>query len=149
MNVSDVRTALFNYQELEFNIKVDNEQIEAINAKRFKAGSWVAKIPENPKSRSEVMLNNMEKHDLVQLSLALHTYQLWIVNDFLQTIKLKEKKWPEARQMIIDRFIKRYSQTKMESIYGYEIRQINRNINKYLEWYVEYRNNSVTKGNNG
>lgn len=149
MDAADVRSALFNAPKLEEYINDDKLLIEAINARKNKAGGSIAKIPENPKSRSEILLNNMEKSDLAELSLKFHKYQLYIVNDFLQKITLKSNKWPEAKQMIIDRYIKRYSQVKMEDKYGYDRTQIYRNINKYIDWYVEYYNNSVLKENNG
>jgi len=149
MDAADVRSALFNAPKLEEYIHDDKLLIEAINARKYKAGGSIAKIPENPKSRSEILLNNMEKSDLAILSLKLHEYQLFIVNHFLQSITLKSKKWPEAKQMIIDRYIKRYSQVKMEDKYGYDRTQIYRNINKYIDWYVEHYNTTVLKENNG
>lgn len=153
MDKSDVRSALFNYPRLEHYIKADKEQLIALEAIREKAGSSIAKIPENPKSRSEVLMDNMERYDLALKSLEMHQYQLWIVNKFLENIDeivrkhKKEHEDEKAKQLIIDRFVKRYSQTKMEVKYDCDRTQIYRNINRYIDWFVEYYNESLLKDN--
>lgn len=147
MNASDVKTALIKYQKLKDEIQEDKNLIEEINAKRFKIGGFIAKLPENPKPRSEVILNNLEKIDSATQTYNMHMFQLWIVNDFLDKISMMSYKWPKAKQIILDRYIKCYSQSKMEEVYDLEIRIINRNISKYIDWYVEYHNNSLKKVN--
>lgn len=153
MDKSDVRSALFNYPRLENYIKADKEQLTALEAIREKAGSSIAKIPENPKSRSEVLMDNMERYDLALKSLEMHQYQLWIVNKFLENIDeivrkhKKEHEDEKAKQLIIDRFVKRYSQTKMEVKYDCDRTKIYRNINRYIDWFVEYYNESLLKVN--
>lgn len=147
MNASDVKTALIKYQKLKDEIQEDKNLIEEINAKRFKIGGSIAKLPENPKPRSEVILNNLEKIDSATQTYNMHMFQLWIVNDFLDKISMMSYKWPKAKQIILDRYVKCYSQSKMEEVYDLEIRIINRNISKYIDWYVEHHNNSLKKVN--
>ena len=145
MNASDVKTALIKYPKLKDEIQEDKDLIEEINAKRFKIGGSIAKLPENPKPRTEVILNNLEKIDSATQTYNMHMFQLWIVNDFLDKISMMSFKWPKAKQIILDRYVKCYSQSKMEEVYDLEIRIINRNISKYIDWYVEYHNNSLKK----
>lgn len=147
MNASDVKNALIKYSNLKREIQDDLDLIDEIDAKRFKIGGSIAKLPENPKSRSEIIIANMDKFDSATLTYNMHMFQLWIVNDILEKISLMAYKWPEAKQVLLDRYVKCYSQSKMEEVYDVEIRIINRNINKYINWYVEYHNNSLKKVN--
>lgn len=132
MIATDVKMALINYTEFKRCIKRDTERIEEINVKRFKIGGSVIKLPENStKQRSTIIIENLEKHDLANLSLINHQYLVYIADQFMNSVN------GEWKEIIIDRYIKHLSQQQLVDKYCYPIRYINRRINKLIDCYIK------------
>jgi Ni,Fe-hydrogenase I small subunit len=130
---SDVKMALLNYHEFKKSVQTDKDRITEINAKRFKAGASVIKIPECPKDRSTVIIENLMSLDLANLNLSLHTYLVFLADDFISSLNEPYK------QLIIDWYINKKNHEVLAYDLGYSIKQTYNIIQKLIERYVEQR----------
>jgi hypothetical protein len=130
---SDVKMALINYHIFKKSVQTDKDRIVEINAKRFKAGASVIKIPECPKDRSTVIIENLMSLDLANLNLSLHTYLVYLADDFISSLNEPYK------QLIIDWYINNKNRECLSYDLGYSRRQVDRIIDKLIERYVEQR----------
>lgn len=130
---SDVKMALENYHMFKRAIQDDTDKINDINAKRFKAGSSVIKIPECPKDRSTVIIENLMSLELAQQSLDNHTHLVFLADDFIRSLNEPYK------GLIQDWYIERKSREYVADELGYSVRQVHRIINALVERYVNAR----------
>lgn len=130
---SDVKMALENYWVFKRAIQDDIDKINDINAKRFKAGSSIIKIPECPKDRSTVIIENLMSLDYANLTLSLHTYLIGLADDFIRSLNEPYK------SLVRDWYIDRKDHETTAESYGYSSRQVRRIINALVERYVNAR----------
>jgi hypothetical protein len=126
----DVKMALINYHEMH---KIDDVlgQIEVVNAKRFKVGGSLIKIPENPKPRDLVILDNLERLDVLRNSLKVHQYLAELADVFINAL-------PEPYQsMVVDKYVNKLNCYELEEKYNYSCRQINRIIDRFIDRFIE------------
>lgn len=137
---SDVKMALENYHMFKRAIQDDTDKINDINAKRFKAGSSVIKIPECPKDRSTVIIENLMSLEYAQQCLSIHTYLVNLADDFINSLNEPYK------GLIQDWYIERKDHEHISIDFGlsvrkkeYSIKQMHRIINALVERYVNAR----------
>lgn len=130
---SDVKMALENYHAFKRAILDDTDKINDINAKRFKAGSSVIKIPECPKDRSTVIIENLMSLEYAQQCLSIHTYLVNLADDFINSLGEPYK------GLINEWYIERKDHETTAYNYGYSSRQVRRIINALVERYVNAR----------
>jgi hypothetical protein len=113
--------------------KIDNVlgQIEVVNARRFKIGGSIIKMPENARPRDLVILDNLERLEKLRHSLAVHQYLAELADTFINAL-------PDPyQQMVIDKYVDKMSCVDLEDKYAYSCRQINRIIDKLIEKFIE------------
>lgn len=130
---SDVKMALENYHMFKRAIQDDTDKINDINAKRFKAGSSVIKIPECPKDRSTVIIENLMSLEYAKKCLEHHTYLVFLADDFIRSLN------EPYNGLIQDWYIERKSREYVADELGYSVRQVHRIINALVERYVNAR----------
>lgn len=128
---TDVKMALVNYRELRRGLKKAEDGIDEVNAKRFSCGGSIAKMPENPRPRDVIIIENLERLEKYRDSREWHKYLLELADLFIETL-------PEPYQSIV---VKRYICNKSaESIgmeYGFSRATIYRIIDELIKQFVE------------
>ena len=71
-----------------------------LNARKYKVGGSIAKMPENPIDRSTVIINNLGKSECLEESLSLYRYYVNLAEAFIGCLSEKDA------QMVRDKFIK-------------------------------------------
>lgn len=126
-----MKDALERYPDIMKAIEKTKLNIEAINAKRFKAGSWFASVPENPKPHSTIAIENMMKWDKLQADLKKYQEQIDTVDEFIASC-------PEPYKSIVkDRYDRRISNLVISSVYGISVRKMQRDINSLIDKFIE------------
>ena len=130
MECSDVKLALEKYHEFRKQRDSTILKIEEVNAKRFKRGGSIAKIPENTMERSTMIINNLEKWEDLDESLRIYNYFILLGDHFINSLT-------EYKQLVIDKYINKYSCTKLARIYNYSERGMLKIINRLIENYLD------------
>jgi hypothetical protein len=129
---TDVKIALVNYKHYHDSIETINGQIECVNADRFRVGGSIIKIPENPKPRDVIIIENLERLEKLRKSLSLNQYLAELSDAFIEAL-------PEPFNcMVEDKYIHKLTAYELEGKYCYSFRQINRIIDKLIEKFVEW-----------
>ena len=130
---SDVKMALENYWVFKRAIQDDIDKINDINAKRFKAGSSIIKIPECPKDRSTVIIENLMSLEFAEKCLSIHKYLDELADDFINSLNEPYKKY------VTDWFIEKKDHETIAIEWGYSVRQVYREIDLLVEEYINAR----------
>lgn len=129
MECSDVKLALEKYHEFRKQRDSTILKIEEVNAKRFKRGGSIAKIPENTMERSTMIINNLEKWEDLDESLRIYNYFILLGDHFINSLD-------EYKQLVIDKYVNKYSECKLEQKYYMGRIAIRRTVKKLIERYL-------------
>lgn len=128
---TDVKMALLNYHEFKRELRKAEDGIDEVNAKRFSCGGSIAKMPENPRPRDVIIIENLERLEKFRASFDNYKYHVELADLFIETL-------PEPYKSIV---FKRYICNKTaESIgreYGFSRRTIYRIIDELIKQFVE------------
>lgn len=127
----DVKMALTNYKEFHKAITKIEEDIERVNAKRFKFGGSIIKIPENSRPRDQIIIENIERLDKLRNSLSVHHYLAELADEFINAIPSPYK------EMVLDKYVNGMNVYEMEDKYNYSRSQINRIIDRLIEKFID------------
>jgi len=127
----DVKMALVNYKQFHSAIVKIEDDIEAVNAKRFKIGGSVVKIPETTKPRDLVIIENLERLDKLRNSLSVHHYLAELADEFINALN------DPFKSMVVDKYINKLNATQLEEKYCYSFRQISNIIDRLIERFIE------------
>ena len=128
----DLKMALLNYAQLKGNVRKIEDDVEVVNAKRFKIGGSIIKMPENgSKPRDLIIIENLEKLEKLKASHSVHHYLVELANEFIEALT------DPYKSMVIDKYINRISNYELEQKYSYSVRQINRIVEKLIEKFIE------------
>ena len=130
MECSDVKLALEKYHEFRKQRDSTMLKIEEVNAKRFKRGGSIAKIPENTMERSTMIINNLEKWEDLDESLRIYNYFILLGDHFINSLT-------EYKQLVIDKYVNKYSQTKLEMKYYMGKMTVKRTVDRLIERYLD------------
>ena len=131
MTELDVKQALERYWDYRHAITATERQLDALNAKRFKAGGSVVRIPENAEPIDHRITTNLEKLDKLEKDLDRYRYYVELGDDFIRVLE------PRLQAMVVDKYVKGLKNRRLEEIYAYNHRQVRRIIDKAVEQYVE------------
>jgi len=131
MIATDVKMALVNYNELKKAIQEELDQLDEINAQRFKVGGSIIRIPENAKPRDIIIIENLAKLDTNQRNLSMHMYLIALADNFMNCLP------KQYREMVEDKYIKKLCEYDLEDKHGYTRMQIHNIINKLIDKYIE------------
>jgi hypothetical protein len=131
MQEFDVKIALKNYHEFKKSIKRAQEKIEVIETRQTKTGGSVIKIPERTTSDEQFKLALIEKKFQQYDDIDLYGYYVGVAEHFIKSMPMP------YRQMMIDKYMNRKSNTWLAQHYNYDPRQILRIVNKLIRLYVE------------
>lgn len=127
----DVKMALVNYKEFHKAITKIEEDIERVNAKRFKFGGSIIKIPENNTPRDVIIIENLERLEKLRNSLSVHHYLAELADEFIKVL-------PDPyKEMVTDKYVNKLNTFEMEEKYNYSRSQINRIIDKLIERFID------------
>lgn len=126
MEERELKIALENYRFFLTSVERVQMEIEELNAKRFKIGGSIAKRPENPRDREEVIIENLEKLEMLQKSLDRYQQIVDLVNDFIRRLRYEEK------SLVVDKYIVCLSSIELELKYMMDRKTIWRKLNKII-----------------
>jgi len=118
--------ALNNYRKLKHTEKQLIDQLTVLNAKKEKAGSSIARMPENPRDNDEKIIENMMYGEPLEKELRTTQILLGIANQFIDSLEGDDK------QLILDKFVRRRTFENIALSYGVDRKAIWRKINELL-----------------
>lgn len=132
----DVKNSLENYHRIRKALKRCEDKTEEINAKRFKAGGSIAKMPENPVRREVTIIDNLDRMERNEMEKSFYVYYKGIGDQFLEWVRLS----PELKQyypMVKDKYVDRAKVDYLVMRYCYSPRQLTRIVDKLICKFVE------------
>ena len=133
MEERDVKIALENYHFFASSSERVQLEIEELNAKRFKAGGSIARLPENPRDRGDVILENLEKLEKLERRLDYYQINLDLANHFIRSLDEYDK------NIVCDKYIRSIVSEELEQKYQMDRKTIWRIIEKLIINYVVSR----------
>lgn len=133
MEERELKIALENYHFFLSSVERVQMEIEELNAKRFKIGGSIAKRPENPRDREEVIIENLEKLEKLQKSLDRYQQTLDLTDDFLKSLSVEET------CLVRDKYINGLLSEELEFKYQADRKTIWRKIDVLIRKYAENR----------
>ena len=131
MQPCDVKLALVNYREYQRLILEETDAIAEINARLYKSGGSVVKIPEQPKDRGLVIAEAVTEKDKILYFLVHRQYLVTLADDFIRWVPEPYKRWIEWR------YLEGKSLDWIADEAGYHKSQMYRIIDRLIEKYVE------------
>lgn len=131
----DVKNSLENYHRIRKALKRCEDKTDEINAKRFKAGGSIAKMPENPVRREVTIIDNLDRMEKNEMEKSFYVYYKGIGDQFLEWVRLS----PELKQyypMVRDKYVDKAKSDYLEMRYHYSRVQIFRIINGLVKKFV-------------
>jgi len=131
----DVKNSLEKYHQIRKALKRCEDRTEEINAKRFKAGGSIAKMPENPVRREVTIIDNLERMEQNEMEKSFHIYAKGLGEQFLEWVKLS----PELKQyypMVYDKYVNKAKNDYIVMRYSYSQRQIYNIIDRLISKFV-------------
>lgn len=95
-----LETAITNYRKLKRYEKRLLDDLLVINTIKEHAGSSIAKMPENPRDKGSVQIDNLMFSDPIEHELQITQALLGIADKFIDTLEGEDK------QLILDKFIR-------------------------------------------
>ena len=137
MEERDVKIALENYHFFVSSSERVQLEIEELNVKRFKAGGSIARIPENPRDRGDLILENLEKLEKLERRLDYYQINLDLVENFLGSLEVDD------RNLVCDKYIHHKSSRELEDKYLMDRKTIWRRSVVLIKNYMEYDKNRM------
>ena len=131
MEERELKIALENYHFFLYSVERVQMEIEELDTKRFKVGGSIAKKPENPRNREEVIIENLEKLEKLQKSLDRYQHQIDLVSDFVGNLGAVD------RNLIKDKYIKCCTSAELEEKYKMDRKTIWRNVDINIREYAQ------------
>lgn len=131
---TDVKAALTNYHEIKRAIKIDLQNLTIIRNKKMKIGGSIVKRSQNPMSRDEVIIENMDTEDRYVIELKNHQYWIFLVDEFIKSCD------GEIKKIVIDLYIRKIRMDEIIDIYSYSKSQIHRRISDEVDAFVQEMN---------
>ena len=131
MQPCDVKNALLNYHEYRKSVLDETDAIAEINARLYKSGGSIVKMPEQPKDRGTVIVEAVTEKDKIIPWLSMHQYLVELADDFIRWVPEPYRRWIEWR------YIEGKSLDWIADEAGYHKSQMYRIIDKLIEKYVE------------
>lgn len=131
MTVNDVKHALEYYHEFRKDLKRTEDKLDALNAKRFKAGGSVVRIPENAEPIDHRITTNLEKLERLEKDRERYRYYVALGDDFIRVLE------PRLQAIVVDKYVKGIKWSELEKLHAYESSWIRRTIDKAANLYVE------------
>lgn len=131
MTVNDVKHALEYYHEFRKDLKRTEDKLDALNAKRFKAGGSVVRIPENAEPIDHRITTNLEKLERLEKDQERYRYYVALGDDFIRVLE------PRLQAIVVDKYVKGIKDKQIIQTYGYSRQAIHKIITKAVELYVE------------
>ena len=131
MTVNDVKHALEYYHEFRKDLRRTEDKLDALNAKRFKAGGSVVRIPENAEPIDHRITTNLEKLDRLEKDLSRYRYYVALGDDFIRVLE------PKLQAMVVDKYVKGIKWSEITKNYNYHKSTVHDIIEKAIRLYVE------------
>lgn len=132
----DVKNSLEKWHQIRKALKRCEDRTEEINAKRFKAGGSIAKMPENPERREVTIIANLERHEKNEQEKSCHRYYKGMGDQFMEWVKLS----PELKQyypMVYDKYVQKAGSDYLQMRYHYSRQHMNKIIDKLIAMFIE------------
>ncbi len=126
MEAKDLKIALENYEHFVASVERIKLELEDLDTKRFKAGRSIARIPENPKKREEVIYDNLERLTILEKELEYNQRNVFLVSNFIDS--LEDAPEEPIRSIVIDKYINKIGIYEMETKYHFDRKTIWRKI---------------------
>lgn len=94
-----LETAITNYRKLKRYEKRLLDDLLVINTRKIHAGGSIAKMPENPRDKGSIQVDNMMFSDPIEHELQITQALLGIADKFIDSLEGEDK------QLILDKFI--------------------------------------------
>lgn len=118
--------ALNNYRKLKHTEKLLIDQLTVLNARKEKAGSSIARMPENPRDNDEKIIENMMYGEPLEKELRTTQILLGIANQFIDSLE------GDDRQLILDKYVRKKTMEWISEKYKIERTTAWRRINELL-----------------
>ena len=130
MEAKDLKIALENYDHFVASVERVKLELEDLETKRFKTGGSIAKIPENPRSREEVILENLERLSFLEKDLEYYQRNVDLVCRFIDS--LEDTETQPIKSLIVDKYINKMGIYDLEMKYLVDRKTIWRKIENTL-----------------
>lgn len=143
MEAKDLKIALENYDHFVASVERVKLELEDLETKRFKVGGGIASIPENPRRREDVIIENLECLTALEKDLEYYQRNVTLVNEFIEFLK----NTPEdpIKSIVIDKYINKLGIYDLEMKYQVDRKTIWRKI-EFVCTKIDY--NKINKGGN-
>lgn len=139
----DVRIALENYHFYFNALQETMWDLEKLNAIRYDhAGGSIAKMPENPRDKGEVITDNLQKAEALTIERDRYQHNVKLVEHFMS--KIRDDGTHRDRQMMTDWYIRNKSIRFLEINYHMSFKTIYRRRDYIIRKYVEEMNKMTT-----
>ena len=129
MTERDIKHALDYYHELRKDLKRVEDKLDALNAKRFKAGGSIVKIPENAEPVDHRITTNLMRLDALTKDRERYAYYVALGDDFIG-------KCGKYRALVEDKYIHGFAIAELEKRHNWSKKQQQRIIDKLITGYV-------------
>ena len=126
MEAKDLKIALENYDHFVASVERVKLELEDLETKRFKAGGSIVKVPENPRSREAVILDNLDKLTILEKDLEYYQRNVNLVTKFIES--LEDTKNEPIKSIVIDKYINKMGIYDLETKYSVDRKTIWRKI---------------------
>ena len=131
MTELDVKFALERYHDIRLALQATERQLDALNAKRFKVGGSVIRIPENCEPIDHRITSNLEKLEKLEKDRERYAYYKGLGDDFIRVLE------PRLQAMVVDKYVKGIKTVYLSETYGYAKSSIIYLIDRAVRLYVE------------
>ena len=129
MTERDIKHALDFYHELRKDLKRVEDKLDALNAKRFKAGGSIVRIPENAEPIDHRITTNLMKLDALTKDRERYAYYVALGEDFIG-------KCGKYRALVEDKYIHGFGNNELEKRHNFGKSEIYRIVDKLITGYV-------------
>ena len=122
-----LETAITNYRKLKRYEKRLLDDLLVINTRKIHAGASIAKMPENPRDKGSIQIDNLMFSDPIEHELQITQALLGIADKFIDSLEGEDK------QLILDKFVRKNSMDWISEKYQLERTTVWRRINDLLQ----------------
>jgi hypothetical protein len=131
MEAKDLKIALENYDHFVASVERVKLELEDLETKRFKAGGSIAKIPENPRRREEVIIENLDRLTVLEKDLEYYQRNVDLVRKFIDL--LEDTNDDPIKSIVIDKYLNKMGIYDLEMKYLVDRKTIWRRINDIVK----------------
>ena len=131
MTELDIKFALERYHDIRLALQATERKLDELNAKRFKVGGSVIRIPENAEPIDHRITSNLEKLEKLTKDRERYAYYKFLGDDFIRVLT------PKLQAMVVDKYVKGIKTKHLCETYGYAKSSITYIIDKAVTFYVE------------